>query len=251
MKNERGSALMIVMLIVFVTTTIGAALSSFIMMNYKLRTIDNKIGRAEYEAETQVDLAYLAVQQAVKNHIDDNFWDAWNEISDSKAAEKLEYEKLLKMAYDTYYNWYDCDYGKMVNGIYVDDEQKIETAINNSFAERYTDNSELLFDKIKTEIKKKLKIDVIEFDEDTLYSAPDNMKSINSDGTGIGMMNRSGDNLIFGFKIFYKIKGSPLIEFTVDFVIGMPTYDEAFADSYNLNELVGMTNWSMQDWGYL
>ena len=50
-KKENGSALLTVILIAFVTATIGAAISSFIMMNYRLRMWDINLSKAEYEAE--------------------------------------------------------------------------------------------------------------------------------------------------------------------------------------------------------
>ena len=63
MKREKGSALLTTILIIFVLGTIGSALGSFVIYNYKLREHDNKIGRAEYETEKAVDAVLVQVKQ--------------------------------------------------------------------------------------------------------------------------------------------------------------------------------------------
>ena len=63
MKREKGSALLTTILIIFVLGTIGSALGSFVIYNYKLREHDNKIGRAEYETEKAVDAVLVYIKQ--------------------------------------------------------------------------------------------------------------------------------------------------------------------------------------------
>ena len=126
MKNERGSALLTVILIVFVTATIGAAISSFIMMNYKLRNLDNRIGRAEYQAEKIIDTAYLEIQRTVLSAME-KLKDAETNVTNAMESEKNG--ALIDGA--TY------DYGNVEGGTYVPDSSKMTLKLIEEFGALY------------------------------------------------------------------------------------------------------------------
>lgn len=220
MKKERGSALLTVILITFVTATIGAAVSSFIMMNYRLRALDNKIGRAEYEAEKIMDVAYLAVQKGVNENIQNAKLVAKKYVYEQMQLDETycriegggpnEYDFVkIDNAEETKYNEYYYTVLESFIGGQIDDIASFVTYNPNTF----NDNTE---DEIKI----------------------------------ARILNKLSESK-YKLTIYYKLKNAPVITISATFVIGMPTYEQAYGYEYNLNELVGMTDWEMQDWGYL
>ena len=58
--------------------------------------------------------------------------------------------------------------------------------------------------------------------------------------------------------MYYKSPMSPPILFSVDFIIQIPIFDKAVGENLDVDEgnldfnsLINLTNWEMQDWGYL
>lgn len=211
MKNERGSALLTVILIVFVTATIGAAISSFIMMNYKLRNLDNRIGRAEYEAEKVMDTIYATMQDVLPEFINDEFASA---------------KTIAAAGYDEY-TW-------------DNDKVKDDTMV------LFRDNCTA--DEFINELENALngKITNVQF----VSSAPD---LDTGDYPRVALTIEDGTS---GFEIsikeYYLIENAPLIHFSAVYVIGLPdSYDVLDARGYNIVNMIGITDYEMQNWGYL
>lgn len=210
MKSEKGSALLIVILIVFVTATIGSALTAFIMMNYKLRDLDNRIGQAEYQGEKMIDVAYLATQNAVKATIEE----AWAYANSTVVREPEQ------------------------------DDTTYRIDIIGKFKELYEEN---LGENIESEINDRLG-DLLGFGT----SDRNDLQSSTSDAFAIELNEEvNDDKMTETIKIYYKTPNSPIVEFSADFIISLPDIDEIEEGKYNLNEIVGITNYKMTDRGYL
>lgn len=225
MKKERGSALLTVILITFVTATIGAAVSSFIMMNYRLRALDNKIGRAEYETEKIMDVAYLAVQEGVNTTI----------IEEKENAVSIVNSRVVPGSD------YFLEDGRSVNYDLVKSDTSME------FERLYKQE---LYSNLKSKINEKIRYTfgitpvnyISGFDHGSSKAIAINFSEEFDDSS-----NLYKDKL----EIYYRLEDTPIIKISAVFVIGIPTFEQADGYDYNLNELVGMTDWEMQDWGYL
>lgn len=199
MKNERGSSLLIVMLIVFVTATIGTAVSSFILYNYRLRTLDNEIGRAEYEAEKIMDEAYKDTQNKVKEYI------AYCVKEDAETV------------------------SGRVN--FNDSIQDVNNALESTFKQKFEEYFEYNY---------YTDIGISDNYDDTL--AKQLIK------TNSSVVN---NKIIVSLTACYSKDDAPLVSISADFVISIPSYEDAASRKYDLNQIVGITNWKMYDWGYL
>jgi len=238
MKNERGSALLTVILIVFVTTLIGTALSSFIMMNYKLRNLDNRISRAEYESEKNIDNIYMLVQKSVNDTIIDARNDAVNQISLYIQGEMREAEEELLAGATEYLG----EYIYMQNSIIKSDEIAIQEAEERAYNNFCKAN---IYTNVRNKLRNEAPAELISSSEDFGKTTSLNEIKI-KDNSHIDT-----DIITISLQSYYKIVSSPAVKFSLDFIISIPTYENIKSGNYNLNEIINMTNWEMQDWGYL
>jgi membrane-associated HD superfamily phosphohydrolase len=132
MKKEKGSALLTTILIIFVLTTIGSALGSFVVYNYKLREYDNKIGRAEYETEKAVDALLVRVKQNYKDLLADARTKVETVVNDAykdaiKKNQSIDVEKTVRgELYKYLTNSQYIDNIKNISNISVDSNIRID-----------------------------------------------------------------------------------------------------------------------------
>lgn len=224
MKKEKGSALLTVVLIASVTATIGVAISSFILMNYRLRLYDTHVRRAEYAAEEIVDKTYLYVQEycynTFKNMAEKAQSDVSEEYNNEKDAEgvelvywtidehgeyKLKTEKVVKVATDNYNDEFDNLCGEFKNEIVESLEDK--NIISNGTIEI---NFEKCVKNDEGKFTQPLKIS---------YKIPKNA----------------------------VIKSNPVVKFSVDIIIARPEYEDVINTSYDIRNYVGISNWSIDN----
>ncbi|MBP3285234.1 MAG: hypothetical protein J6M02_07035 [Clostridia bacterium] len=108
-RQERGSILTSVILMVLVMTLIGVPLLGMVVYNYRLREMDNTLRSSEYEAEMAMDRIYLVIRETVINAIEyakSNATQAVNATSELQrtqyAALRAEYEDLWIKASDNH-----------------------------------------------------------------------------------------------------------------------------------------------------
>lgn len=238
MKKEKGSALLTVVLIASVTATIGVAISSFILMNYRLRLYDTHVRRAEYAAEEIVDKTYLYVQEycynTFKNMAEKAQSDVSEEYNNEKDAEgvelvywtidehgeyKLKTEKVVKVARENYKDEFDNLCGEFKNKIVESLNDK--NIINDSEIEIKEDKNIISNGTIEINFEKCVKNDEGKFTQP--------------------------------LKISYKIpknaviKSNPVVKFSVDIIIARPEYEDVINTSYDIRNYVGISNWSIDN----
>lgn len=237
MKNEKGSALLTVMLAVFVVSAIGAAVLSFILGNFKLRLFDNEIRRAEYEAEEMIDKAYLYAQVAIADLIDKNNDNgSWKVTIDAKDDSNYKRTETLGDGSENIYYEYD--------GNRYDD---IENFYKKLFPEQYKDK---VYDVIKEKIEDELiKAREVDTEKHKTKDNFDNKKTIW--GIDIDSQTINSDTVEIPFKIYYRMSNGGIVDFSVDFIITVPTYENVKNGTCNPFDLIGITNWTMKEWEYL
>lgn len=223
---------MTVILIVFISVTIGAALASFVMMNYKLRLFDNKIGRAEYEAEKSIDNIYMSIQESVLSTIDDAKNEAYTTILNDYNYDMEKFNNGVLNYMGTYI--------EIVNGKLIEKET-IDTNLEVEYKKLCKDN---MFKDIKNKLNDMEGIEIIDTPEFGKTAVKNEIKL--EDNT-----DPAKEVIDIGLELYYKADSSPAIRFLVDFVISIPSYENANSGNYKLNEIINLTNWEMQDWGYL
>ena len=242
MKRERGSALLTVILIVFVTSTIGSALTSFVMMNYKLRNLDNRIAKAEYETEKAVDRIYMYMQESVSDTISAARDGAISKIQNDAQIE-LENAKAALAGGTTDL---EGNYVFIQGGVIVYNNELMEAEEERQYRDYCKYN---IFDEIHKNFKNlnnQSEIKLILAEEEDFDDTRENIQIKLRDKTGV-----DEEMITVGLELYCKLKNSPPIKFSVDFVIIIPTIENVKTGNYNLNNLINMTNWEMQDWGYL
>ena len=264
MKNERGSALLTVILIFFVTATIGSAISSFIVMNFRLRAKDNEISRAEYQAESAMDYAYLAIQELVHANVakarnDADEWVGGNVPMIVEGAIESVEEVPFKIAKDGNNVCFFKDNSKEstlieetkkdgVNVEYVYSEENIKKAQYEVFKVKYLN----LFDygTIKSAIEGKIEnkiagSNVKDYDPDEFGKSDELEIALTVE------QNNEENKIREKVKIYYKTPGSTVIQYRADFIIYTPSQKVVYEAQgmHDLNQLVGITNWVTRDWG--
>lgn len=243
MKKEKGSALLTVVLIVAVTATIGVAVSSFILMNYRFRLYDTHIRRAEYTAEEIIDKTYLYVQadrynkfQEMANNAWDSVWDDYY-LEERRSVEGLaEGEELsfppIYLTIDSYGN---CQAN-------VDEiSKKAKEIYNASFIEQVN--------TLKSDIESVLRAKFTDVEIGDYKSISGN-KSVD-----VGACSIDTTKITQPLNIYYKIpnnavvKGNPWVRFSVNIIISKPEYEDVINTGYDIRNYVGISNWSIDnDW---
>lgn len=236
MKKENGSALLTVILIVFVTATIGSAITSFIMMNYKLKNLDNRISRAEYEAEKKMDNLYAQVQKALDYTIGNSVTEAIEKIDGEVSLQEENLKNGIGNSYRYVYKEGESLFTNREN-IVEDQKKEYEKLILN-----FVDNLEQQLLVTYNEMQEGLK-------------ATKGVKLLNSSDE-FGNSNASAEvkleddnfssNNIVKVILYYEGKNVPAVKIKVDFVIGFPSFENAEGYNYNLNDLINLTNWEME-----
>ncbi|MBE5812587.1 MAG: hypothetical protein E7314_02930 [Clostridiales bacterium] len=205
MKKEKGSALLTVILIIFVTVTIGTALSSLIVYNYRLRALDNKIARAEYQTEILVDKLQVDMKVAIKEMIED---------AKKEASYKVRERQLVGEF-------------KLLDG--SDLEKRKAEAWAEEFWVYINDNYGDKFSKIYDKYKIVRKESVVEDSEDQ------------------EIYKRIVEKLV----ITTKYDNTPTVSFSLNFIFNVPRNSSTVNGDYDIDQWVGITNFTMQDRGYL
>ena len=241
MKNERGSALLTVVLIAFVTVIIGVALSSFVIMNYKLGNLENRISKAEYEAEKIVDTIYLAIQRSISSTISNSLNEAREEIlADVYGEMALAESNISKGILEgvTY------KYGAYTQyGTYQQEQALINQAVYEEFKKYYL---ERIGTSIKTSIYRSDEFETRPVSYDVDFFGKSGITEI-----AIDIKEETKESFIETFEVYYTNQTSPTINFTVKFDIGVPLLGDLENNKYKLNQLVRIIDLEIQDWGYL
>lgn len=234
MKSERGSALLTVVFIVCITATLGASIASFIVMNFRLRALDNQIGRAEYETEKLIDIADWTLKEFVGDMVK-----TCAEAAEATVEADLVAVKTNGNAED------DNKYEMLINGQWEAAGDLIYQAKVNEFNSLYNEQFDAtnIEDKICANINAELGIAPEEYIPSTFGK---------SGNTEIAVVCSAPSRVTGGIRqavtVHYKIKNSPAITLTVDFIIVDITYVEAINNNYKLSSKIGMTNWEMREW---
>ena len=93
-KQDRGTVLTSVILMVLVLTLIGVPLLSMVVFNYQLREMDNSLRRSEYETEIIMDQIYLVIRNTVIAAIEDAKTKATKSVDTASKAQLSEYKDL-------------------------------------------------------------------------------------------------------------------------------------------------------------
>lgn len=259
-KKEKGSALLTVILIVFVTATIGSAISSFIMINYKLRVMDKNIGIAEYEVETIQTLAYAEVVDKMENIIKKA--DSYANSSTSSACADANIEvarnnptaalnpELEGWSAEMVAEKVTSNTARTITGVepklklaYFEQSfiKEIETALDK-------DESEGFFKKIFERIASKYGEVRYTYDESEF-----NEYFVDRfNGVGLYFKRIEGTNN-FTLEIYYKKENVTPVYLNGDFIINTPICNTAtnvhVDDKYDVINYVGITNVEFKDWG--
>lgn len=232
MKKEKGSALLTVVLIVFVTATIGAAISSFIMMNYKLRTLDNWVTRAEYEAEKKIDNIYQQVQMTLGITVEASVTNAISEINGEVNTEYAALSGGQQGDYEYVYNVGETIYRNEAKIVEAQKEKYLE-----ELAVNFVNGVKGEFANVDANSPIK-GITLIESNKDFGKSGTSVEVKLNGN-------NFKNDNTI-KVELYYQEKNVPAVLFKVDFVISFPSFENAESNNYNLNDLINLINWEME-----
>lgn len=237
MKREKGSALMTVILIVAVTATIGAAISSFILMNYRLRAYDNQIRRAEYKAEEVIDTTHLYLLS--KFGATDGILKNLQEDIENKAIED-ETTVIVEQQDGTYYEF---------DGTKAVPKSDIETIKDTRFKEAFSslDIKSIIEDIIDNDSNSKTKYaesvsGVDTTDEESMYVVVDDNPTI------------TDNRIVQKVYVYYVIpknaviRGNPIARFSVEYVITCPDYSMVYPTvTYNITNYIGITNWTIEN----
>lgn len=244
MKKENGSALITVILIVFVMAMIGSALISFVMVNFKFRDLDNRIAKAEYEAEKKVDIIYMLMQQALNDTISYST-EACDEIEEKVKEDEEKANAALDNSseVDGYYGRY-AYFDEVTRSV-----KRNEQTINDDIEAKYL---ECMHDRLFENIKAKIR----DYPE---MSAEKEIALIEGVNTKFGQTNFNTEikiiedpdesgiyKKIIKLDIFYDDEQSPSVEFSIDFIIEIPNSETANS-SYRLDSLINLTNWVIQE----
>lgn len=240
MKKEKGSALLTVILIASVTATIGVAISSFILMNYRFRLYDTHIRRAEYAAEEIIDKTYLYVQKDCYNIFKTIAEDADDEVTDEFIEERKSIDNGDPIT--------PINYHKLDGETYVVDE----ASMARKAAEKYDGKVE---DDFTGELNEKLGSI---FSDNIGVEVVDNFDNIDPDtskAVAIGTIDKDSGKIIQPLYIYYRIpnnaviKSSPWVKFSVNIIISKPEYEAVISNGYDIRNYVGISNWSIvNDW---
>lgn len=106
-KQERGAVLTSVIIMVLVMTLIGVPLLGMVVMNYRLRAMNNALTSSEYENEMALDRIYLVIRESVISAIDyakDNSTKAVNATSELQRTQyssvRAKYEDIWNKTLD-------------------------------------------------------------------------------------------------------------------------------------------------------
>lgn len=251
MKGQKGSALLTVIFIIAITTTIGAALSSMIMYNYRLRSYDMAIQRAEYAAMGIMDnIIFLA-----KSEINERVEYQWlgeieNKIIEEAEQEKFEYDNLSD---EEKYNYIISDdrvyltlAGEISDSVYDKTHDNYDIMLQSKFYDWLCVWSAEWIDILKNDLNYNVVDSVVDFDEDEI---PDiYIEPINSDN-----IERTNENIIVPLKVSYNDSTSPIVTISANFKILVPSYASADNGSlYSfLDNIIGFSDIKYKDWGHI
>lgn len=252
-KKENGSALLTVILIAFVTATIGAAISSFIMMNYKLRIIDKNIGIAEYEVETIQTYAYAEVVKTMAEIIEDAdkiakeytntaIEKAENLESGAYLDPELKDEEGVTVDVDDIINFADVSKPTKPGA----EEMLKKGYFKQAFEDKMkkTDFSEVITAKLESKYGE---INIAKSEREYEAYFEDRPKKI-----GLYFIKEEG-TYNFTLKIYYKKENVRPVELSGKFII--QNFEYANEDEYDISkryhilDKIGITNVEFIDWG--
>lgn len=241
MKKEKGSALLTVILIASVTATIGVAISSFILMNYRFRLYDTHIRRAEYAAEEIIDKTYLYVQRDCYDIFNDIAIEAYDAVSDEFMQERDRIDDGDTIT-PIIYHKLDVDGNYVVNEAIMarEAEKKYDDKVDSAFTD---------------ELNKKLEDIFNGYGDVSMVDNFDNIDPGTSKAVEIGTIGEDSGKIIQPLYIYYRIpnnaviKSSPWVRFSVNIIISKPEYEAVRETRYDIRNYVGISNWSIDnDW---
>lgn len=238
MKKEKGSALLTVILIASVTATIGVAISSFILMNYRFRLYDTHIRRAEYAAEEIIDKTYLYVQRDCYKIFNDIAIEAYDAVSDEfmQERDRIDNEDTIT----------PIIYHKLDGETYVVDEAIMADAAEKKYDDKVEEN-------FTGALNEKLKSIFNGYEDVSMVDNFDNIDPGTSKAVEIGTIDKESGKIIQPLHIYYRIpnnaviKSSPWVRFSVNIIISKPEYEAVINTRYDIRSYVGISNWSIDN----
>lgn len=224
MKREKGSALLTVIIIAFVTITIGSALASLVMCNYKLRAFDKAITRAEYDSEGKMELVYFNIQKELMEAFSESYRDTILQV-DSEVEEQREY--------------YNRDNART----YVD---YLSTFISPCYIkEDYSINDDIINFRYDEEFRKdcRNKMDAIISEE---------VNVIFGDKAKVITKNQGATQMEYELTIIANVEGHKTeVELKARIVVIIPSHAKVADNSYSIKDAIRISDWEKVDWGYL
>lgn len=115
-KQERGAVLTSVIIMVLVMTLIGVPLLGMVVMNYRLRAMNNALKSSEYENEMALDRIYLVIRESVISAIDYAKDNSTNAVNATSELQRTQYSSVRAKYEDLWIKTLDNN-----NGVIDDD----------------------------------------------------------------------------------------------------------------------------------
>jgi len=93
-KQDRGAVLTSVIVMVLVMTLIGVPLIGMVVLNYRLREMDNTLKSSEYENEMALDRIYLVIRETAINAIDYAKNNATQAVNATSELQRTQYSSV-------------------------------------------------------------------------------------------------------------------------------------------------------------
>lgn len=284
MKGQKGSALLTVVLIIFIAIVIGTALAMMVVSNYRLRVKDVAIQRAEYDTVEIMDYVVFATKQEIINKLyGDDGWkdDIYEDIYDEAEEQQDAYDSLMNSSQTETYK-YNEKIRKVDKGEwnYITYEGDISASIINTTHKHFDQYLTLKF-----LINETRDINVNENGMVESLSKAEENSWIDNWTKGLGgiIENKRGIKRAFNIndfgssekkfmlninrgdisiesntisvplQIFYQNTEEPIVEVKTNLTILVPTYKQVESEELydKLEDIVGYTKMEYKNWGFI
>lgn len=224
MKREKGSALLTVILITFVTITIGSALASLVMCNYKLRAFDKAIARAEYDSEAKMELAYFNIQKELMKAFEKASKDTSSQVDSERKAQEEYYNEKNDTTYIDYLSTF-------ISPCYIKED--------------YTINSDILTFRYDEEFREECR-NILE----PIIS--EEVEIIFGDKAKVITKNQGATQVEYELTIVADVEGHKTeVELKARIIVIIPSHEKVANNSYSIKDVIRISDWEKVDWGYL